>query len=448
MNVISRGFKNALRSPLRIIAIVIMLAISIGLIVSMLIARSGIEYKITSVESQNATTITINAAGVRGGFGGGNPLTAADVAKITSTPHITSTVSTLSDQLTSSTTSLTPSQQLGKLGARFQRLDQGSNMPFAGNANFTPQPRITVTGTTNPNSASTSGGPLTISSGTTISGNSNALQALVGTKLATKNNLKPGSTFTAYSQTITVAGIYSTGNSFEDNGLIMPLATVQNLSGQAGEVASAAATADSSTNVSDVVKRLKSELGSVADITSQAQLAANTVNSLQGVSALATAGVVGATFAAAVIILLAMTIIVRERRREIGIIKAIGGTNIKIVGEFITEALTMTIIGAVIGFAFGIIVAGPITQSLVTNNQNQPSTPSRQVGSRRSSRFEAFAGRGITGVKNSVSDITATASVPTLIGAGIITLLIAVVGSAVPAWFIARIRPAEVLRTE
>lgn len=460
MNVITRGFKNALRSPVRLAAIIIMLAISIGLIVSMLIARSGIASKVSSVESQNATAITISAAGIRGGFGGGNPLSAADVAKITSTPNVASTISTLTDQLSTSDTNLTASQQLGRLGAHFQRFSQSSGGASqfgggSGSSNFpAPTPRITVTGTTDPNSITSSGDTLDITSGSTINGNSSDLKALVGTSLASKNNLRPGSTFTAYGKTVTVAGIYKTGNTFEDSSIVVPLSTEQTLSNQPGAVATVTATADNAADISSVVSKLKSELGSAADITSQAQLAATTVSSLKGVSTLATAGVVAAAIAAAVIVLLAMTIIVRERRREIGVIKAIGGTNGKVIAEFVTEALTMTIIGALVGFVFGIVVAGPITHSLVANNQSSTSTSTGQMGaggagpSARGSRLQAFAGRGLAGVRSSVSDVTATASAPTLIGAAVITLLIAIVGSAVPAWFIARIRPAEVLRTE
>jgi protein-S-isoprenylcysteine O-methyltransferase Ste14 len=43
MNVVTRGILGAVRSPIRAGAIVIMLAISIGLIVAMLAAKSGVE---------------------------------------------------------------------------------------------------------------------------------------------------------------------------------------------------------------------------------------------------------------------------------------------------------------------------------------------------------------------------------------------------------------------
>ena len=47
-----------------------------------------------------------------------------------------------------------------------------------------------------------------------------------------------------------------------------------------------------------------------------------------------------------------------------------------------------------------------------------------------------------------LKDVTSTLT-PTIVFESVgIILLIAIIGSAVPAWAIARIRPAEVLRTE
>lgn len=121
MNVVSRGIKNALRSPMRSGAIVLMLAISIGLILSMLVARSSVNAKITEVKSSAGTSVTISPAGVHGFDGGGDPLTAAQITTIKDTAHVSSIVATLSDQLTTSDTSLTPSLELGSFGARQQR---------------------------------------------------------------------------------------------------------------------------------------------------------------------------------------------------------------------------------------------------------------------------------------------------------------------------------------
>lgn len=448
MNVITRGIRGAIRSPIRAGAIIIMLAISIGLIVAMLAAKAGVENKISSVKQSSATAITVRPAGIQGFGGGGNPLTADQVAKVSKTAHVASAISMLTDQLGSSDTNLTPSLTLGSFGQRAQRFEAGGSESgsFGGNAanRPAPTPRTTVTGTTDANSVAQNGGNLTISSGVTINGNASDNEALVGKDLAAKNNLSVGSTFTAYGQTFTVKGIFTTGNTFQDSGLIVPLATLQNLTSQAGAVTEMTVNADSSDNVAAVVSSIKSTLGSdTVDVTSQQQRAEESVSSLSSISNLATTGVIGATIAAAVIVLLTMTMIVRERKREIGVIKAIGGTNGKVIVQFMTEALTLTIIGGIIGLAFGIAVSGSITQGLVDSQANSPNTVSRAAGP-GAGGFQRFGGTAVRGLNAVTSSVT-----PATIASGIgLTLLIAIIGSAIPAWLIARIRPAEVLRTE
>jgi putative ABC transport system permease protein len=458
MNVISRGIKNAFRSPMRSGAIILMLAISIGLILSMLVARTSVNSKIDEVKAKTGTNITISPAGVMGFSGGGNALTSNQLATIAKTAHVASTSATLSDQMSTSDTNLTASLELGNFGARQMRFESTSSSTSSSDPTAAidttstdstttrrmPTPRTTVVGTTNPNSVSTDGSSLTLTSGATIDGNSSNLIALVGSDLATKNSLTTGSTFTAYGKTITVKGIFKTGNKFQDSGIIMPLATIQTLTSQTGAVSSVTATVDSSDNVSAVVTSLKTALSDKADITSQAEVAAASVSSLQSISSLALAGVIGATVAGAVIVLLAMVMIVRERRHEIGVIKAIGGTNRKVIGQFVTEALTLTVIGAIVGLALGVLVSGPMTNSLVSSSQ---SSTSSSTSTTRGETGGAIM-RGFNHIGSNFTQVTSSITPQVFVIAIGITLVIAVIGSAVPAWFIARIRPAEVLRSE
>jgi putative ABC transport system permease protein len=449
MNVVTRGAKNALRSPLRTGAISLMLAISIGLVLAMLVARSSVLTKIEEVKASTASTVSVTPAGIRGGFGGGDPLTADQLATITKTAHVKSVTSTLTDQLGTDDTSLTPSLELGSFGRRMQRFEGSADAPRnapdgAEIQRRAPTPRTSITGTTNPNSMAASGGTLTLTSGATIDGNSSDLVALVGTTLATKNNLAVGSTFTTYGKTVTVKGIYKTGNTFEDSGVIVPLATLQTLTSQPGAVTTAVATVDTSENVKAVATSLTSSLSGKADVTSEADRVANSLTPLENISSLALGGVIGATIAGAAIILLTMIMIVRERRREIGVIKAIGGTNFKVIAQFMTEALTLTVIGATLGLAIGTFASGPMTQSLV---QNQQSTAQAQTMGGNSSPRAMFRG-GLRQARTNLTQITSSLT-PQAFAISIgITLLIAIIGSAIPAWIIARVRPAEVLRND
>ena len=461
MNVVTRGVKNAIRIPLKSGAIVLMFAISIALILSMLVARGSVLAKIDQVKSTAGTSITIRPAGVMGTQGGGDPLTTDQIASITKTANVSSITSSLTDQLGTTDTNLTSSLELGLFGARQERFSnpgsESTGTSSASGASETarpaPTPRISITGTTDANSVATTGGILPITSGTLIDGKSTSNVALVGATLATKNNLSVGSTFTAYGQTVTVTGIYKTDNTFQDSGVIMPLASLQTLTDQAGAVSSVSATVNSADNVATTVAALKTTLGDKADITSEAEKAATSVESLQGIASLTLAGVIAAAAAGALIILLSMILVVRERRREIGVIKAIGGSNGKVIGQFIVEGLTITVIGAIIGLGLGILVSGPMTTSLVSNSQTSTTATSQtQRGSNRPGGLSGGFGGGFANAQSqlntNLTQVTASLTPQVFFAAVGITLLIALLGSAIPAWLTARIRPAEVLRTE
>jgi putative ABC transport system permease protein len=169
-----------------------MLAISIALIISMLVVRTSILSKISEIKSSAGTKVTITPAGIQGFAGGGDPLSANQVTKIASTSHISSTVSILTDQLGTDDTNLTPSLELGSFGQRQQRFEsENSSSKTRSESSSTLErpkmtPRTTITGTTDPDSVSTTGGSLTLTSGQTINGSSSDAIALIGSSLYQK----------------------------------------------------------------------------------------------------------------------------------------------------------------------------------------------------------------------------------------------------------------------
>ncbi len=452
MNTVSRGIRNAFRNGIRTFSIIIILGLSIGLALSMLVARQAVSDKITSVKSSIGNTIAISPAGARGFEGGGTPLTNDQVAQVGAIAHVTGVVASLSDRLTSSTTNLESSIEAGALG---QRNAENSGVQFQGpvpsdtnsSSSSTSEGRtftlpVTVTGVNDLSKASVYGGSsVTYTSGAALDPTQNKDVAVVGKNLADKNSLSVGSTFTMYGTTMTVAGIYDTGTTFSNNGLIVALPTLQSLSSQAGQVTSMTATVDSIDNVDATVASIKTSLGTAADVTSEQDTAATAVAPLENVMTIATYSLVGALVAGAVIVLLTMVMIVRERRREIGVVKAIGSSNASTMIQFMVESATLTVMGLVIGLGFAVVAATPITSALVDTSTSSATTTARQGG---------FGGvRGTArGLAQGAQAVQASMK-PEVILYGIgAALLIAIVGSAVPAYAISRVRPSEVMRAE
>lgn len=462
MSPITRGMRNAFRNSIRTVSIVVILGISVGLSLSMLVARQAVQDKITNVKSSIGNTISISPAGARGFEGGGEPLTNADLSKVSNIANVTSITSTLSDRLTTENTNLLSSIDAGTLGNRAQsnsgvgfqappeitRTESGS---ATGTATFTRTftPPVTITGVSSTASASIYGGDtVTFTSGAVFDASKNENVAVVGKSLATKNNLSVGSTFTAYGQTIKVVGIYDTGNTFGNNGVIMPLGALQTISNQAGQVTSSTVTVNSIDNIDAAVTTIKSQLGTKADVVSNQTTAKTAVEPLESVRTIATYSLIGALAAGAIIILLTMMMIVRERRREIGVLKAIGSSNAKTMLQFVTEAVTFTVLGLVVGAIIGIFASQPITKILVNNSSSSNTSQTVQGGPGGGFRIAGGPNSSVNRTVRSLNNVKASVGVDTLMYGVGMAFVIAIVGSALPAYFISRVRPAEVMRAE
>jgi putative ABC transport system permease protein len=460
----------------------VILGLSIGLALTMLIARQAVNQKIQSVKSSIGNTISIAPAGFSSFSSVNNSLTTSELSKVSALNHVTSVAETLTDRLTTigstqpsfggfgpQSSSTSTGQTSLTSPVTFNIGGGGGHFFYSGGAggsttaptNFTPP--ITITGTTNP--ASLDGTSLTISSGKTISGTATADQALISSAMASKNSLSAGSTFTAYGTTMTVAGIFKTSNQADENSIIVSLPTEQSLSGQTGDVTSAVATVDSLDNLDSVTTAIKNTLGSSADVTSAEAQANATVQPLNSVKNVSLFSLIGAVIAGAVIILLNMIMIVRERRREVGVLKAIGASNVRIMAQFVTEAVTFTLLGAVIGLIIGVAGGNPVTKLLVNNSTSSTSTStaagpgfgvttnggggSSSAPVIRSNGGGGFFNRiGGRSTVNSLKDIHAVIGWRLLLDGLAAAVIIALVGSAMASVLISRIRPAEVMRGE
>lgn len=458
----TRGVKNAFRNPLRTLAVVIILAIGIGLSLSMLIAQQAIGDRITQLSDNLGSTVTVNPAGGRGFEGGGEPLTTDIVTKIAATEHVTSTAGSLSLKLRNSSDSLT-NQRAGSVSTN-QANTGTTNLASAidaGTLGRRNNNAESATGTAKPNfnlpitavgtapGIDETGKVLTLTSGRNIAdADATANVAVTGSGLATKNNLAVGSIFTAYDTSFTVIGVFNANNTFQNGELYIPLQTAQILSGQAGQYSSIVATVDSIDNVDATVTSLKSTLGTTADVTSSQQNAQTAIDSLNSVRSVSLVGFFASLIAAGVIIFLIMLVVVRERRREIGVLKAIGAGNGSIMKQFMAEALVLIVLGCAVGVGVAYAGSGPIAQSLVSSNSTSTSTATTTRQGRKSS---GPGGARLGNVRNSQDLVgkVATSIGPVILLQGLgAALIIAIIGSAIPAWMTAKVRPAEVMRGE
>ena len=445
MSVVRRGVRNAFRNAARTISITLILGLSIAVSLTMFLALRTVQSKIDEVKSSIGNTITVSPAGVRGFEGGGELLTGADASVISALPHVAKTVDILSDRLqTGSTTTLASAIAPGSFGAR-QFPAAGSTPPAGATTQRTFSMPVTVISSSDPQVISSLGvSSFAMTSGTMYDAGSTDNVAVLGKDLATKNALSVGSTFTAYGATINVVGIFDVGNTFSNSMMVMPIKTLQILSNQTDQLNSIIVQTDSIDTVSTVQAAITAKLGTKADVVSQQDTASQAIAPLQNIKAISTASLVGSLVAGSLIILLTMIMVVRERRREIGVLKAIGSSNAGIVGQFAVESLTLTTMGSILGILLGSLLSNPVLKLLVTSTETSASGRAGFAGG----GMMRGIGAGIATAASTVRNIQAVVGWNIILYGFLAAIFIAVVGSAIPSFAIARIRPAEVMRTE
>jgi putative ABC transport system permease protein len=276
-------------------------------------------------------------------------------------------------------------------------------------------------------------------------------KALLGTTLAEKNNLKVGSTFTINSKTFTVAGMFDAGTAFGNNALYVTLPTAQTLAGLPGELSTIIVMVDSMEHVDAAKTALQKALGTdKADVTQGQRNLETAVTSLDSVKNISLVAFIAALGTAGLIILLIMVMLVRERRREIGVLKAIGAPNRTIGLQFVLEALVLVALGSVVGAVIASFASGGIASALVSSSTSTTAAPTGRGGgfAGGAGGFPGGQGGPFGGASRLLTSVTASVS-PEILAAGIAAVFgVAIIGALVPALLTARIRPIEVLRGE
>lgn len=415
MGTITRGFKNAFRNGVRSISVVLILSIAIGMTLIMFMSLKTVQSKIDSVKSSIGNTISVSPAGIRGFEGGGDLLTTDSVSKIAATDGVTKVTTTLMDHLTTGTnTSLQPSEDAGNFGRRQQSGSSGETQAPAQSGSTTHQfsMPIMVTATNDLSSiASLNVSQLNITSGDKFDATTSDNVAIVGSDLATKNNLTAGSTFQAYGKDVKVTGIFDAGNKFANSQFFMPIKSLQVLSAQTDQVNSVTVQVASVDKLDSVVASLKTQLGDKADIVSSQDTEKTAIAPLENIKSISLYSLIGSMIAGAVILFLTMIMIVRERRREIGVLKAIGSSNIMVTTQFAVEALVLTVSSSIIGIILGTFLSNPILKVLVSSNTTTQTAGNAAQGHAMMMRVGAGV---LNGAQGAIRGLTATVSVSTL----------------------------------
>ena len=451
MRTLRRSLLNIIRSPSRSVVVLVILAVSLGLALIMFEVHAATTSQLGKISGNVGNTITVRPAGSPGfggggGGGDGTPLPQAQVDQLSSLPHISMVQETVSTSYTGS--ELVSGISFSSSGSFFGNatpVEIPNGSAVGGTTRFG---AITVMGVSPTGAAPTltGGGTMTMESGVYFTADdANADVAVVGQTLATANNLSVGSEITIGTDQVQVIGIYTSGQQFGDNMLLMPIKAVQRLYSIDGAT-TVTVTADSAKDVNIVATELRGIWDStVADVVTAQQEFANISGSITSANSTSQTGMLISFVVAAVVVLASVVLVIRQRIREIGIMKAIGASNGQIGFQFGLETTVITVAATVFGIILSLLFGQQIANLFTGTGSTPTVTGAGGFAGRGTAVFGGGGGRIFAG---SIGGIHVAVSPEVILIAFGTAIILAIIASVIPVWYIARVRPAEVLRNE
>ena len=334
---------------------------------------------------------------------------------------------------------------------------------------------FTITGTNSTTNATDfTSGTSKITNGNGISENTADNGAVISSDLASQNNLKVGSTFTVAATvnntktnyTLTVVGIYENSStattaqmmsnaSNPQNNIYTNLATANTMKGKTDTLDSAVYTLSNPKNMTSFVEKIKSKIDTNSySVISSDDIYERLLSPLNSISSIAQNIVILVAVAGAVILTLIVILSIRERRYEIGVLMSLGESRLKIIGQFFTELIFVTLVSLAIASFAGNFVGNALGNQLLSSSQtSQQNTPSNQNSGKSTSNRKSDFQMG-HGMENMMSMATSTKEIDKLdikltgtdiAKLGGIALIISLVSTILASIGIVRMKPKDIL---
>lgn len=356
MSALVRGLRNPFRNRVRTAVVVFLLAGVIGLFAVLVQGALASRSQIASLEANVRTVVELREAGAfgTGGFGGDKPVGEQDFS-----------IATLEGAMR-----IPNAGHIAKVEeyVHTPQIDTGATNAYAMIIGLRPGAPLRAIGEVDYESAR-------IVSGRNLRDGDEGRNVAVIGRLYARERLGvvpaagslDGASFTLNGTSLSVVGIYETGNDFGDNHVFVPIETFRRIFNPGGKLSKIRITVDSVANVEAVAADLKRLPG--VDAVTAAEQVATAKAALGGMAAATLSGALLLFAIGGVLVVFVMALATRERVREIGTLKAIGASNAEIVKQILAEVfavvslagtgavLVAALAGWIMGIAFGVDLA-------------------------------------------------------------------------------------------
>lgn len=371
--------KNPFRNKTRAILAIIGIAIGIATIVALGMVTSGLQNSTQNTLKAGSAEVTVTKIGA-GTFGStGGTMDENLVADLKNITGVKDTAGVLRVNANISTGNVGP---------------MGGFLVYGIDSN-----KLSLVGITSVNGTSLS------------NGSSNDI--IIGKTAAENLNKTVGSTINFYGTEFKVTGIYESGNFMLDGGSFVLLSTLQNLTNNTGKVSMIEVKVNENVNATEVSQSIQNAYPNDLSATTAADQANRINQSLGMIDTASWAISLLAIIIGGVGVINTMIMSVFERTREIGVLKAVGWKNRRILGMILGESIILTLVAAVVGVILGIVAVEIILNFFITSQSFQ-----------------------------------AVLTMETLIKAFLVAFLVGIVGGLYPAYRASRLAPTEALRYE
>jgi putative ABC transport system permease protein len=186
---------------------------------------------------------------------------------------------------------------------------------------------------------------------------------LVGTGAASRLHVSVGQTVTVGGRRFPVAGIYRSGISLEDAGVVLPLSVTQQLSHRPAEISMVAVLVAPGYRDVKVERDLERAIPGTVALGDPSEVARVDTNS----RVISKAGIIIALLAlllGAVVVINTMAMAVIERRQQFGLLAVVGWSRGRIALLILGEAIAVSLAGALVGLGLGVLASELVVRAL------------------------------------------------------------------------------------